>query len=321
VAKVYITGIAGFIGYHLAMHFSSHGHQVVGLDNFNDYYNPSLKRDRIQNLKSKYSKIQIYEADLCDDTVTKSLLEEKPDVVVHLAAQAGVRYSLENPWAYINSNIVGFQKVLEAVKLLRPSHFITASSSSVYGSNTKMPYSVTDPVDHPVSLYAVTKRSNELTAQVYAETFDLPITALRFFTVYGSWGRPDMAYFSFTNKILKGDPIQVFNNGQLKRDFTHISDIAESILRLLSLPPERSQRFRLLNIGASSPVPLLEFIETLETVIGKKATKDFKSMQPGDVLATYADVDDLEKLTAYKPSVNLLKGLSEFYEWYKSYYQ
>lgn len=317
MAKVFVTGIAGFIGFHLANRLAADGHLVVGLDNFNSYYTPKLKRERARVLLEKYPLIRIHELDLKEAQAGDVLLKESPDVVLHLAAQAGVRYSIENPWAYIDSNVIGFQRVLEAVRTLKPAHFIMASSSSVYGSNTKMPYSVEDRVDNPVSLYAVTKRSNELTAQVYAKTFGLPITALRFFTVYGSWGRPDMAYYSFTRKILAKEPIQVFNNGDLKRDFTHIQDIVESISRLMPIAPSKQEPFRLLNIGASTPIPLMEFIETLESVIGIPAIKEMKPMQPGDVLATYADVKALEELTGYKPKITLKEGYTEFYNWYK----
>lgn len=318
--KVFVTGIAGFVGFHLAAKLAALGHEVEGLDSFNGYYDPKLKRARIQELLGQSGKITVHDRDMALESTEKLIVDAKPDVIVHLAAQAGVRYSLENPWAYIDSNLVGFQRVLESVKKLRPAHFIMASSSSVYGSNTKMPYSTEDRVDQPVSLYAVTKRSNELTAQVYAKTFGLNITALRFFTVYGSWGRPDMAYYSFTQKILSGEPLQVFNNGALQRDFTHVSDIVESIARLLPLSPPKENPFRLLNIGASQPVQLLDFIQTLESVIGKKAKLQMKPMQPGDVLATYADVAALEKLTGYSPRVGLQEGLSEFYSWFKSYY-
>lgn len=319
MTRVLITGAAGFIGFHLAQRLLRDGYSILGVDNFNSYYAPALKRDRIKQLLSQFPKAEIHELDIQNPELEKLVADFSPKVVIHLAAQAGVRYSLENPWAYVDSNLVGFQRILEAIRHNRPAHFIFASSSSVYGANTKTPYSVEDRVDSPVSIYAVTKRSNELMGQVYSDLFKIPTTALRFFTVYGSWGRPDMAYFSFTRKILAGEPIPVFNQGQLKRDFTHISDIVESITRLLDKPPAQDKRFRLLNIGASQPVPLMEFIETLETTVQKKAVLEFKPHQPGDVYETYADVSALEKLTQYQPHVTLREGLSEFYNWYKSH--
>jgi UDP-glucuronate 4-epimerase len=316
--KILVTGAAGFIGFHLTRRLLGDGHSVLGVDNFNSYYIPKLKRDRIAQIKKDFPSTEILELDIKNPELENVVKNFAPEVVVHLAAQAGVRYSLENPWAYIDSNVAGFQRILESVRASKPLHFIFASSSSVYGSNKKMPYSVDDRVDNPVSIYGATKRSNELMGKVYADLFGIPTTGLRFFTVYGSWGRPDMAYFSFTEKILKGESIPVFNNGNLKRDFTHVSDIVESIVRLKDHAP-RGDNFRLLNIGASQPTQLMEFISTLEGVIGKKAKLEYKPHQPGDVLETYADVSALEKLTKYQPHVGLREGLIEFFNWYKSY--
>lgn len=316
--KIFITGAAGFIGYHMTHRLLKEGYDVLGVDNFNAYYKPLLKRDRISYLKTRYPETKVLDFNIVNPEIESIIENYAPDVVLHLAAQAGVRYSLENPWAYIESNLVGYQRILEAVKKTKPKHFVFASSSSVYGSNSEMPYKTSDRVDAPVSLYAVTKRSNELMGKVYSDLFKIPSTALRFFTVYGSWGRPDMAYFSFTKKILRDEPLQVYNNGNLKRDFTHISDIVESIVRLLNQPPAGTEPYRVLNIGASKPIPLMEFIETLESVIGKKAIVELKPHQPGDVLETYADVSALEEITQYRPKISLKEGLTEFYEWFES---
>lgn len=317
--KIFVTGAAGFIGFHLTQKLLRQGHTLLGVDNFNSYYVPTLKKDRVSSLTKEFPNVEILPMDITNPELEKVMADFSPDIVIHLAAQAGVRYSLENPWAYVDSNLVGFQRVLESVRRSKPQHFIFASSSSVYGANTKMPYSVEDRVDSPLSIYAATKRSNELMGKVYSDLFHIPTTALRFFTVYGSWGRPDMAYFMFTKKILSNETIQVFNKGQLKRDFTHVSDIVESISRLMDKPPTQEEHpFRLLNIGASQPVPLMEFIETLESVVQKKAKIEFKPHQPGDVFETYADVNSLEKLTQYEPHVSLREGLTEFYNWFQS---
>lgn len=290
---------------------------VLGVDNLNDYYAVQLKSDRLKQLQ-KHSGFQFSELSIHTEDYTKAHGDFRPEILVHLAAQAGVRYSIDNPWVYLESNVIGFQRLLETLRAYPVRHFIFASSSSVYGKNTEVPYKVTDRTDQPVSLYAATKKSNELIGSTYAHLFKIPMTGLRFFTVYGSWGRPDMAYFSFTKKILEGAPIQVFNHGQLKRDFTHIQDIVESIRRLIHLPPSGDVPYRLLNIGASQPVELMDFIHTLEDILGKKANLEMKPMQPGDVLQTFADTRELEELTGHKPSLSLKEGLKEFADWYRS---
>lgn len=328
-----VTGAAGFIGYHFCKKELEKGKDVVGIDNLNDYYSVDLKKSRLQELE-KYENFTFYKRDIqenLDDVFEKHDIE----VVVNLAAQAGVRYSLENPKAYIDSNINGFFNVINTSKKFEVNHFMYASSSSVYGGNTKIPFSTNDNVDHPVSLYAATKKSNELIAHTYSHLYGLPTTGLRFFTVYGSWGRPDMAYFSFTDKIYANEEIKVFNYGKMKRDFTHVSDIVEGMSRLVEKPPQRNSNwikneesiseshapYKVYNIGNNNPIPLMEFINTLEKVIGKEAQKDFIEMQKGDVLATYADVDDLKKDVGFNPDTDLENGLTEFIEWYREYYQ
>jgi len=322
--RVLITGAAGFIGFHLCQKLLNSGQSILGIDNLNSYYDPLLKRGRLRLLE-KHPKFHFNKVDLCDSALEKIILDFNPQVIIHLAAQAGVRYSLENPEAYVQSNVMGTLKLLEVSRHLSVKHFIYASSSSVYGANKSIPFQEADRVDQPMSLYAVTKRTNELTAQVYSQLYNLPLTGLRFFTVYGSWGRPDMAYFSFTKKILNGDPISLYNNGNLKRDFTHVSDIVESIARLIPKPPvevnDLGARHQILNIGAHQPVPLLEFIETIEQLLDKKAVKEYLPMQKGDVFETYADVSKLEQITGYKPQVSLKNGLKEFMDWYLSYYE
>ena len=332
--NILVTGAAGFIGFHLSLALLRRGNTVVGLDNINDYYDPKLKYDRLALLE-KESGFSFIKADLCDkNSIEKVFSDNSFDRVVNLAAQAGVRYSLTNPDVYVNSNIVGFLNILEACRNHKIKHLVFASSSSVYGLNTNMPFSVHDNVDHPVSLYAATKKSNELMAHSYSHLFGLPITGLRFFTVYGPWGRPDMALFLFTRAILEGKPIKVFNNGLMKRDFTYIDDIVEGIVRVMEKIPQAnsdwnsqqpdpgtsSAPYRIYNIGNNQPVELLKFIETIEEKLGKKAIKEFLPLQAGDVLATYADVDDLMKETGFSPSTKLEVGIEKFVNWYLEYF-
>lgn len=329
-----VTGAAGFIGFHLCLALLRRGDKVVGFDNINDYYETRLKYDRLAILE-KDSNFSFVKADLSDkDAVNKVFDETEFDRVIHLGAQAGVRYSLQNPDAYIYSNIVGFANILEACRHHKTKHLVYASSSSVYGSNSSMPFSVHDNVDHPVSLYAATKKSNELIAHSYSHLFGLPTTGLRFFTVYGPWGRPDMALFLFTKAILEGKPIKVFNNGHMKRDFTYIDDIVEGIVRVSDVIPQANPDwdsanpdpgtskapYKIYNIGNNQPVELLRFIEVIEDKIGKKAVKEFLPMQAGDVLATYADVDDLMRDTGFSPATSLEVGIGRFIDWYRSYY-
>jgi len=332
--KILITGAAGFIGMHLSEKLLVQGYQIIGLDNLNDYYDVQLKKDRLEILNG-YDQFTFYEADLADREAIESIFEkEKIDVVINLAAQAGVRYSLENPHAYVDSNLVGFVNILEACRHHKIKHLIYASSSSVYGANVKMPFSANDEVNHPVSLYAATKKSNELMAHTYSHLYDLPTTGLRFFTVYGPMGRPDMAYFSFTKKILAGETIQVFNNGEMMRDFTYIDDIVEGIVRLIDQPPKANPDFdrenptasgsyapyKVYNIGNNQPVKLMDFIQTIEKHLGIEAKKEFLPMQPGDVKATYADIDDLTEATGFKPTTSIDEGIKKFVDWYMEYY-
>lgn len=324
--KVLVTGAAGFIGYHVSRRLCAAGHTVVGIDNLNDYYDPQLKLARLAQLKDR-SSFSFQRMDISDLKALETLFasDNGPfDRVVHLAAQAGVRYSLENPHAYVSSNVAGFVNILEMCRHHQCPHLIYASSSSVYGNNTKVPFSEDDPVDHPVSLYAATKRSNELMAHTYSHLFQLPTTGLRFFTVYGPWGRPDMAMWLFTRSILNHAPIDVFNHGQLQRDFTYVDDIVEGIVRLADLSADEvhhdaSPPCRIFNIGNHSPVPLMTLIETLEDVIGIRAIKRFKPMQSGDVHATFANVDALAQLTGFSPSTSLKQGISEFVQWYRQF--
>lgn len=333
--KILVTGVAGFIGSHVAHILLDRGDDVIGVDNLNDYYNPSLKTDRLSYLTPKagftFHKIDIAHKDALDNVFKI----EKIDRVINLAAQAGVRYSLENPHAYIEANIQGFMNVLESCRHNEIKHLVYASSSSVYGANTKMPFSVSHCVDHPVSLYAATKKSNELMAHTYAHLYRLPVTGLRFFTVYGPWGRPDMAPFLFTKKIIEGTPIDVFNNGNHARDFTYIDDIAIGVVKSLdniaapnpdwdSKTPDTatsSAPYRLFNIGNNKPEELMYFIECIENAVGKKAIKNFLPMQPGDIQATYADVTGLETAINYKASTNIDIGIQKFVDWYKGYYK
>ena len=330
--KVLITGAAGFIGYHLSQKLLKEGYEIYGIDNLNDYYDPALKRARlvqlqVSNFKFQQLDLQNYEG------LTEVFTEFQPDIVINLAAQAGVRYSLENPRSYIESNLDGFFNILEASRQHGVNNFIYASSSSVYGNNEKSPFAETDNVDHPVSLYAATKKSNELIAHTYSHLYKITTVGLRFFTVYGPWGRPDMAYYFFTKAILEGKKIQLFNQGLNLRDYTYIDDIVESISRMLrgldSLQPTgeidqytatKSPYYHLFNIGGSNSVPVLEFVEILEESLGKKAIKEFVGFQAGDVFSTEADTIALESFINFKPTINLMQGLSHFVAWYKSFY-
>ena len=320
--KILVTGVAGFIGFHVALNLLSRGDTVIGVDNLNDYYDVGLKQARLDEIAKhpNANQFKFIKLDLADINATAQLFQqEAPERVVHLAAQAGVRYSLENPNAYVQSNLVAFTNVLEGCRHNKIQHLVYASSSSVYGGNTKLPFSESDPVDHPVSFYAATKKANELMAHTYSHLYGFPSSGLRFFTVYGPWGRPDMAYFSFTQKILKGEAIEVYGDGKMARDFTYIDDIVDGIIGALDNPPARGEH-RVLNIGDSHPVGLMEMIETLEKAIGREATKIMRPMQPGDVTATYADVSKLHALTGYKPKVMLAEGLQKFADWYRQHY-
>lgn len=332
--KILVTGSAGFIGSTLSRRLLDRGDEVIGVDNINDYYDPSLKLARLEPLTAAQNftevRISIEEKEAMDS----AFAEHKPDRVVNLAAQAGVRYSIENPYAYIDSNIYGFINILENCRHHKVGHLVYASTSSVYGAHTNMPFSIHDHVDHPVSLYAATKKSNELMAHTYSHLFDVPTTGLRFFTVYGPWGRPDMALFSFTKKILAGEPIDVFNHGNHRRDFTYIDDIVEGVIRTLdqvaSPNPDwnsdepgsatSSAPYRVYNIGNSEPVNLMRYIEVLEECLGKKAEKNLLPLQPGDVPDTFADVSDLVDAVGYKPATTVEEGVAAFVDWYREYY-
>ena len=333
--NILVTGAAGFIGFHLCLALLKKGNNVVGFDNINNYYDTKLKENRLSILQ-KDKNFSFIKADLSDkEAVNNAFDRTNFDRVINLGAQAGVRYSLQNPDTYINSNIVGFLNILEACRHHKTAHLVYASSSSVYGMNTSMPFSVHDNVDHPVSLYAATKKSNELMAHTYSHLFGLPTTGLRFFTVYGPWGRPDMAPFLFTSAILEGRPIKVFNNGHMKRDFTFVDDIVEGVVRVSDLIPQSNPEFdpsnpdpstskapyKIYNIGNNQPVELLKFIETIEEKCGKKAEKIFMPMQAGDVVATYADVSDLMKDTGFSPATPLEVGIGKFVDWYRDYYK
>lgn len=329
MSKVLVTGAAGFIGYYLSERLLKEGVQVVGYDNLNDYYDTRLKEARLEIL-NKYDGFTFIKGNLADkDKVMSVFSEHKPEIVVNLAAQAGVRYSITNPEAYMESNMIGFFNILEACRAYPVKHLVYASSSSVYGTNKKVPYSTDDKVDNPVSLYAATKKSNELMAHAYSKLYKIPATGLRFFTVYGPMGRPDMAYFGFTNKLVKGEKIQIFNFGDMKRDFTYVDDIVTGIVNVMKKPPvenEDGALYKVYNIGNNKPEDLLYFVETLEKclmkegIIDKPAEKEFLPMQPGDVYQTYADVDDLIKDFNFKPSTSLEEGLSRFAKWYKEFY-
>ncbi|MFC2123945.1 NAD-dependent epimerase [Bacteroidota bacterium] len=333
--KVLVTGAAGFIGFHLSKRLCEEGYQVTGIDNMNDYYDVNLKKGRLAELEP-VTGFQFIKLDLMDKKGIDNLFEaEGFSCVVNLAAQAGVRYSIQNPYAYLDSNIYGFLNILEACRHYPVAHLIYASSSSVYGANTTMPFSVHHNVDHPVSLYAATKKSNELMAHTYANLYDIPVTGLRFFTVYGPWGRPDMALFLFTKAIIEGNPIDIFNHGKMRRDFTYIDDIVEGITRLLPVPakpnpgwkgdnPDSATSFapyKLYNIGNHNPVELMRFIEILEEAIGMKAKKNFMKIQDGDVPATYADVSDLINDAGFKPDTPIEEGIRNFVNWYRDYYK
>jgi UDP-glucuronate 4-epimerase len=310
--KVLVTGVAGFIGMHCAQRLTARGDEVVGVDNLSPYYSVQLKRDRLKQLR-----ITFHEADIADASALSSVFEkERPETVLHLAAQPGVRYSLENPAAYIQTNLVGFANLLECCRGYPPRHLVFASSSSVYGANAELPWSESQNVDHPVSLYAATKKSNELMAHVYSHLYGLHATALRYFTVYGPWGRPDMSPMLFANAILDEKPIPVFNHGEMQRDFTYVDDIVEGTLRVL----DRPQRYAVYNIGNHRPVGLLDYIAALERALGKKARLEMKPMQPGDVKATYADTTALARAVGFAPSTPLEQGLQRFADWFRQYY-
>jgi UDP-glucuronate 4-epimerase len=332
--RILTTGVAGFIGFHVARRLLDRGETVIGLDNLNDYYDVNLKRARLAQLEGRAG-FRFAALDLAErGGVAELFALERPQRVIHLAAQAGVRYSLVNPRAYVDSNLVGFLNVLEGCRHREVEHLVYASSSSVYGANTQMPFSVHDNVDHPVSLYAATKKANELMAHAYSHLYRLPTTGLRFFTVYGPWGRPDMALFLFTRAILEGRPIDVFNEGRMQRDFTYIDDIVEGVVRTADHVPAPDPRwsgehpdpgtsrapYRLYNIGNNHPVELLYLIEVLEQALGRKAERRYLPMQPGDVPATYADVDDLARDVGFRPATPIEEGIRRFVAWYREFY-
>jgi UDP-glucuronate 4-epimerase len=333
--RILVTGAAGFIGYHLAERLLARGDEVAGLDNLNDYYEVSLKQARLARLEGRPG-FRFIKADLADRTAIEQLFAGGGfDTVLHMAAQAGVRYSLSNPHAYVQSNLVGFLNILEGCRHHGVKHLVFASSSSVYGANTRLPFSVHDNVDHPISLYAASKKANELMAHTYAHLYRLPCTGLRFFTVYGPWGRPDMAYFKFARAILAGEPIEVYNHGKMRRDFTYIDDIIEGVVRALDRIPQpnpdwsgeqpdsgsSNAPYRIYNIGNHSPVELEHFIAVLEQALGRKAVRKLLPMQPGDVPATYADVADLQRDVGFAPSTPIEEGIRRFVGWYREYYR
>jgi UDP-glucuronate 4-epimerase len=319
---VVVTGAAGFIGYHVASALLARGEHVVGIDIVNDYYDVALKEARLAHLVH-HGNFAFHRADIADAEAVSTILAGAGPVsgIIHLAAQAGVRYSLKNPYAYVHSNLLGQVAMFEATRRLDPMPaLVYASSSSVYGGNRKFPFSVADRVDHPVSLYAATKRGGELLAESYAAIYGMPSIGLRFFTVYGPWGRPDMAYFSFTKAILAGEPIPVFNEGMLERDFTYIDDVVAGVLAALDRPADSAQPHRIYNLGNNKPEPLMRFIKTIETALGCKATMDFQPMQPGDVKATAADIDDSTRDLGFLPRIEIDEGIPRFVRWYKDYY-
>jgi UDP-glucuronate 4-epimerase len=333
--KILLTGAAGFIGYHVSTRLLERGDEVLGVDNLNDYYDPTLKEARLARLR-EHPGFEFLRADVADaERIAACFAETRPARVVHLAAQAGVRYSLTNPHAYTHSNVTGFLNILEGCRSIGVEHLVYASSSSVYGANTRQPFSEHDNIDHPVSLYAATKKANELMAHTYAHLFGVPSTGLRFFTVYGPWGRPDMALFKFTRGILAGEPIPVYNEGRMVRDFTYVDDVAEGVVRVLDQPaapdpawnpadpdPSRSLApYRVFNIGNNAPIDLLEYIRVLETELGKKATLELLPMQPGDVPSTMADVSELEKAVGFRPRTSVRDGIAAFVKWYTEYYE
>lgn len=320
---VLVTGVAGFIGFHLAQRLVQMGETVVGIDNLNDYYDVNLKQARLNQLQS-YSNFQFQLLDLSDRSGMTALFQQPFQGVLHMAAQAGVRYSLKNPHAYADSNLTGFLNILEGCRHQQTPHLVFASSSSVYGTNAKIPFAVTDNVDHPISLYAATKKANELMAHAYSHLYQLPVTGLRFFTVYGPWGRPDMAYFKFVQAIQQDQPIDVYNDGKMQRDFTYIDDVVEGVIRVYQHPPahpSESTPYKLYNIGNHSPVSLLQFIQIIEETLGKSAQKNLLPMQPGDVPITYAEVSDLIQDVGFQPSTPLEIGIPKFVQWYQAYYQ
>jgi UDP-glucuronate 4-epimerase len=334
--KVLVTGAAGFIGFYVTLDLLKKGHEVVGLDNLNDYYDPALKRARLAEIErfcaeqSVLEAFEFVEIDIADRAETQALFEAQAfDRVIHLAAQAGVRYSIENPHAYVDSNLVGFVNILEGCRHQKTAHLVYASSSSVYGMNTKIPFSTDDRVDFPISLYAATKKSNELMAHTYSHLYGIPTTGLRFFTVYGPWGRPDMAYFSFTRKILAGETIDVFNHGQMERDFTYIDDIVEGVVRVMDHIPAMHQSdittaqapYKIYNIGNNQPITLQRFIQAIEAATGQKAVQNQLPMQAGDVPRTYADVSDLMADVGFKPATEIEGGIARFVQWYRDFYQ
>lgn len=331
--KYLVTGAAGFIGNFVAERLCEQGHEVVGLDNLNEYYDPNLKLARLKRIEH-FSSFRFIKMDLADRAAIAHLFEtEIFDRVIHLAAQAGVRYSIENPMAYVDSNLVGMATILEGCRHNKVQHLVYASSSSVYGMNEKMPFSTEDAVDHPVSLYAATKKANELMAHSYSHLYNLPTTGLRFFTVYGPWGRPDMAPFLFTDAILNDRQIKVFNHGKMKRDFTYIDDIVEGIIRIQGVVPQQDSEnpntspssskapYKVFNIGNNEPIALMTFIEAIEKAAGKTAEKNYMPMQAGDVPATFADIDSLQKAVGFKPETNIEFGIQQFVDWYKDFYK
>ena len=334
-SKVLVTGCAGFIGFHLCQRLLERStHTVVGVDNLNDYYDVNLKLNRLKQLEGR-DNFRFVKLDIAGrDSMARLFKDEKFDTVVNLAAQAGVRYSLENPYAYIDSNILGFTNILEGCRHNAVRHLVYASSSSVYGANTKLPFSVHHNVDHPMSLYAATKKANELMAHTYSSLYGIPTTGLRFFTVYGPWGRPDMALFLFVRAILEGKPIDVFNHGKMRRDFTYIDDIVEGVVRVMGAAPKADPAwsgqnpdpgssyapYKIYNIGNNDPVELMGFIEAIEDCLGKKGVKNFLPLQAGDVPATYADVDDLVRDVGFKPATPIEEGIRRFVDWYREYY-
>lgn len=332
--KILVTGVAGFIGMHSAKKLLDGGHEIIGIDNLNDYYDVTLKEDRLKTLEG-YKNFKFLKLDIKDQKDVLDLFKkESPQRVLHLAAQAGVRYSIQNPYVYIDSNIQGFINILEGCRAIKTEHLVFASSSSVYGGNTKVPFSEHDNVDHPVSLYAATKKANELMAHTYSHLYQIPTTGLRFFTVYGPWGRPDMSPMLFTKAILADEPIQVFNHGDMMRDFTYIDDIVASVNETLFKtatpnsnfdahhpdPATSHAPYRIFNIGNSQPVPLMQFIETIEDALGKKAIKKMMGMQAGDVKVTSADTSELNQWVNFKPNTSIKEGVNRFVDWYKNYY-
>jgi len=327
---ILVTGAAGFIGYHICQHLLKRDEPLIGIDNLNDYYDVNLKKARLKNLQ-QFKNFQFYPIDITDKVAINTLIKKHPDIerIVHLAAQAGVRYSLNNPFAYTDANIVGQLTLLEACRTLSIKHFVYASSSSVYGANTKLPFSIQDPVEQPISLYAATKRACELMSYTYSHLFAIPSTGLRFFTVYGPWGRPDMSAFIFTKAIFEEREISVFNQGDMQRNFTYIEDIVQGTLACLDTPPqtnsstavESSVPHRVYNIGNNRAEKLMDFIQTLETIIGKKAKIHFESLQPGDVKATLADISETSRDFGFLPKTNIQEGLTQFVDWYRNFYE